>query len=177
MNSQAVLLLKANGYNGDVLKIEAPTVDLSITKTAVTEPQSRERQDLLAKAATAGSRFHATGGEFLNSDDFFIAQERKTRTLKVKNLKAKKEEVDGKRALEAEAKTIIEDVQTKKGKDIYSEDGAKALTLSQLKVLYEWKHGKLPKAGQNKPKLLAIWNTNKHSMMDKIQWTAEEQSE
>ena len=55
----------------------------------------------------------------------------------MKNLKAKKEEVDGKRALEAEAKTIIEDVQTKIGKDIYSEDGTKALTLSQLKVLYK----------------------------------------
>ena len=80
LNHQAVLLLNANGYNGDALLTHAPKVEMSLIRTAVPTPLSRDRQDLLAKAATAGSRFHATGGEFLNSDDFFIAEERKNRT-------------------------------------------------------------------------------------------------
>ena len=44
----------------------------------MTAPHSHERQDLLANASIIGSHFHATGGEFLNSDDFFIAEERTT---------------------------------------------------------------------------------------------------
>ena len=53
----------------------------------VTAPQSRARQDLLAKASTAGSRFYASGGEMLNSDDFFIAHERKERSEEAQRMK------------------------------------------------------------------------------------------
>ena len=68
-----------NGNNGSALKRLAPILDLCKIKTCVTAPYSLERQYLLSKASTAGSRFLPTGGEFLNSDDFFIAEEIKQR--------------------------------------------------------------------------------------------------
>ena len=127
----------------------------------VTAPQSRQRQDLLAKASTAGSRFYATGGEMLNSDDFFIAEERKARKEEAKRMSDKKEEVLVLNAQESEAKTVMEKLQTKKGKDAYTDDDAKALDLASLKILYKWKHGKAPKPGFNKAHLLAVWNEKK----------------
>ena len=77
MNKEATALLNRHGLDGDVLKICAPRLDTSKTDIGVTAPKSRARQDLLAKAATAGTRFYNTGDEMLNSDDFFIAEERK----------------------------------------------------------------------------------------------------
>ena len=73
-NKRATELLQLNGYNGSALKKLAPRFDLCNIKTCVTAPNSRERQDLLAKYSTEGIRFHATGVEFLNSDDFFITE-------------------------------------------------------------------------------------------------------
>ena len=75
INSRAVGTLDAHGFNGSALKISAPRQDKSKTNISVTAPQSRERQNLLSKASTAASCFYATGGEILNSDDFFIAEE------------------------------------------------------------------------------------------------------
>ena len=61
-------------------------------KTCVNAPHSRERKNLLDKASTEGRGFHATGGEFTNSDNFFIAEERKQRNGELKILKTKKEQ-------------------------------------------------------------------------------------
>ena len=77
MNKQATELLQLNGYNGSALKKLAPRLYLCRMKTCVTAPHSRERQNLLAKASTVGSCFHAIGGSFLHSDDFFIVEETK----------------------------------------------------------------------------------------------------
>ena len=61
---------------------------------------------------------------------------------------------------------------------IYTEDGAKALDLPQLKLIYKCKYWKCPKAGQTKPKLLSSWNSTKHDPIAKeTKWTEDEQSE
>ena len=73
LNRKATNLLDMNSLKGDVLRKSAPRQDLSRRNTAVTVAQSRERQDLLMNASTAGGRFQATGNDFLNSDDFFIS--------------------------------------------------------------------------------------------------------
>ena len=161
LNSRSTALLDLHGFDGKALKISAPRLDKSKTMIRVTAPQSRQRQDLLAKASTAGSRFYATGGEMLNSDDFFIAEERKARQEEAKRMSDKKEEVLALNAQESEAKTVIEKLQAKKGKDAYTDDGAKALDVASLKILYKWKHGKAPKACLNKAHLLAVWNGKK----------------
>ena len=90
MNKRSTDLLNLHGLDGDILKTSAPRLDKSKTSVSVTAPRSRARQDLLAKASTAGSRFYATGGEMLNSDDYFIAEERKQRTIEVNQLEIKK---------------------------------------------------------------------------------------
>ena len=55
---------------------------------------------------------------------------------------------------------------------------AKALDAKGLKLLYMWKHGKAPKVGQNKPQLLAAWNTTKlNPIEDNTPWITEDQSE
>ena len=79
-NKIATELSQLNSYNRSSLKKLAPRLDLCKIKTCVTAPHSHERKDILVKASTAGSRFHATGGKFLNSDDFFIAEEKNNAT-------------------------------------------------------------------------------------------------
>ena len=91
-NKIATELLQLNSYNRTALKKLAPRLDLCKIKTCVTAPYSLERQYLLSKASTAGSRFLPTGGKFLNSDDFFIAEERTQRNGELDILKNKKEQ-------------------------------------------------------------------------------------
>ena len=88
--------------------MRAPRLDKSKINVAVTAPRSRVRQDLLAKATTVGSRFYATGGEMLNSDDFFIAQERKQCRAQVNELETKKEKFDVQNKQKLEAKAVID---------------------------------------------------------------------
>ena len=85
-----------HGYNSKVFMKCAPRSEANTRQIAVTVPLSRKRQDLLMNAATAGSRFHATGGEYLNSDDYFISQERKQRSTKIEKLKTKKQDFEDK---------------------------------------------------------------------------------
>ena len=91
MNKTSTALLDLHGLDGILFKICAPRLDKAKTNVGVTVPQSRARQDLLAKAATVCSRFYANGGEMINPDDYFIAEERKQRSIKVNELKIKKE--------------------------------------------------------------------------------------
>ena len=69
-NKIATELLQFNSYNGSALNKLAPRLDLCKNNTCVTAHHSRKRQYLISKASTAGSRFRATDGKFLNSDDF-----------------------------------------------------------------------------------------------------------
>ena len=178
LNSRSTSFLDLNGLKGSILKISAPRLDKSKTMIGVTAPQSRARQDLLAKASTAGSRFYATGGEMLNSDDFFIAHERKERSEEAQRMKDRKKECTALNVHESEAKTVIEKLRVTKNKDAYTDEGAKALDVSGLKVLYKWKYGKGPKSGMNKIHLLAAWNAAKTLTDDESKiWTAEDEVE
>ena len=179
VNKTSIALLDLHGLDGSVFKICAPRLDKAKTNVGVTVPQSRARQDLLAKAATAGTRFYATGGEMLNSDDYFIAEERKQRSVAVNKLKTKKEQYQEQIIQESEAKAVINKLISTKGKDAYTEEGAKALDGASLKILYKWKCGKTAKASLNKAKLLAVWNevkNNPHNDEKKI-WTTEDQDQ
>ena len=50
---------------------------------------------------------------------------------------------------------------------------------SELKVLYKWKHDKVPKTGLNKPGFLADWLTSKDTTEEGEEeaWTLEEEVE
>ena len=81
----------------DIFRKCVPRLELSTMKTVATAPLSGERQDLLMDAVSDGFHFHATGGEHLESDDYFISQERKQRRIKYDVLKDKKQEHEDKR--------------------------------------------------------------------------------
>ena len=79
-NKAAVAKINQYGGSGNYLLKEAPRLSAQRKKIAVTAPMSRERQDLLGKASSAGAQFFATAGAVVNTDDFFIATERKKRS-------------------------------------------------------------------------------------------------
>ena len=113
-NKRATQLLQLNGYNGSSLKKLAPRLDPCKIKTCVTAPHSCERKHLLAKATTEGSRFHATGIKFLNSDDFFIVEDRNQSNGGMKILKTKKEQHKTQKIHEPEGKAAIKKLSIEK---------------------------------------------------------------
>ena len=122
-----------------------------------------ERQDLLMNASSAEIRFHATGGEFLNSDDYFISQERKQRHLRLQDVSNKKKVHIDCINQETEGKSVIENFQTVKYKDAYNDEHAKSLQLKDLKTLYKWKYGNNLANGTNKAELPLSWITAKNA--------------
>ena len=86
-NDLAVYLLNARGYPGDRLKAK---INEAKFKRPVTAPHSKERIELLSSAATHGSKFLATGGGHVTSDDFFKSLEVKDWKAKIKVLENEK---------------------------------------------------------------------------------------
>ena len=71
-NDLATHALTQGGYKGDLLKVK-----IVPRKTEVlTEPNSKEMIDMLAKASTHGAKFMATKGSHLMTDDFLLPTER-----------------------------------------------------------------------------------------------------
>ena len=73
----------------------------------------------------------------------------------MKILKTKKEQQKNQKIRESEGNDDIKKIIVDKNIYAYTKEGSKSLDAKGLKVLYMWKHGKDPKAGQNKPQLLA----------------------
>ena len=67
-------LLLSCGFDGDQFCAKAPSNNPSaVAAVDVTERYSRERQDLVMKASTAGKHFVETSRDHINLDEFFIA--------------------------------------------------------------------------------------------------------
>ena len=65
--------LSSIGFDGSRLRISAPR--RGAKKFTLTQPQSKERINLLQKASSVGEIFAVTHGEHLNSDDFCKSRE------------------------------------------------------------------------------------------------------
>ena len=91
-------------------------------------PHTRERQNVLLKATSAGNRFRATGGvgHIIGIDDWFIAKEREQWDATVLKLLEKKKKWEESKERESEAKCVIEKFQ--KSKDVYKDEDAKLLS-------------------------------------------------
>jgi hypothetical protein len=79
--------LTAHGFDCSRLRINAPTRSVV---AAVTEANSKERVLAIKAAKTAGQLFHATGGNHLNSDDFFRAKALAERDQAIKEMEQRK---------------------------------------------------------------------------------------
>ena len=180
-NREAIIVLNENGFEGRHLSKDAPKLDQRTHPVNVTVAGTRERQDLLAAATTHGAKFLATYGDALNSDDVFMKEERKVRTARILVLEKKKTRHDHCTKIAQEANEIIQQCLTVRQLDLYiDDDAAEELTNPQLKILYEFKMGRKPKAGEdsNKEPMVVAWNFNKmNDPLNFIQWTERENEE
>jgi hypothetical protein len=173
-NHRACDDLSAEGCDGDQLRSSAPRV---LAKAAVTEPYSRERQDALEKASTAGKHFHTTGGEILNTDDYFISQERGEQQTQAGLLqKEKKARVAAKQRYD-DASAVLADLG-RRSVDVYdNKTNLSTLKNPELKALVAWKLGG-EKVPTTKTPLIASWRKNKnsdeHSSLE--EWTRVEEA-
>ena len=87
-------------------------------------------------AISAGSRYHVTGGKFLDSDDFLILQARKKRIIEVSKLVGTRKSWLEDSKQDEEYKRVIEFYKISKQKDIYKIDGTKNIRVKDLKTLY-----------------------------------------
>ena len=127
--------LTANGYAGFQLKMHAP---IRRTTPAVTVPNTKARVQAIREAKSSGMMFYATGGQHLNSDDFFIARALDEREGLAKNMRAKKAARLERIELHQEAKSLL----CEKAVDLTLETEKKFL-VSECKLLCKWKQCKL----------------------------------
>jgi hypothetical protein len=99
LQSQNILCvnwLNFHGYDGDVLKAEVKRRPQSV-RASLTQPNSKERVQALARAKTHGDIFHVTGGAHHTADDFFVSRElkeRKESIAQLKKAKGKRQELE-----------------------------------------------------------------------------------
>ena len=68
LNDYATTTLNMHGFNEDLLKAQ---IEKPMNSGPLTQPNTKDRVLLLAKAKRRGAKFTATGGDHLTSDDFF----------------------------------------------------------------------------------------------------------
>ena len=134
--------LSNKGFDGDQLRLEAPKIKKVITKP-VTRPQSAARIQAIASAKAAGQMFHATGGEHLNSDDYFKSRALIERTSTIKQIETDKQlRLEHAALLEEKNKLIAE-----KGCDLTVATAPSFIT-TEIKTLLKWKIGKKPNSAK-----------------------------
>jgi len=145
-------LLLAEGFDGNQLRIECPKIKASAT-AVMTEPLSRERQDLIQKSKTAGKLFYATGGQHLNSDDVFMSYEREDRERVIKEQRNEKKRRQELASNEIAARTILDTNEAQ-----LLQRGVESLKVGDLRVLVKWKtKGLVALAGKKKNTLVELW--------------------
>jgi len=153
-------ILTTFGYNSSAFRKKAPT--LKRADQAVTKANTRERQDALAAAKSAGEQFHATNGQHVYGDDFFISMERKRRHSEIERLRTEKESIEESQKREQAARSVL---TQRKDKDLRLED---------LKILIKWKQNGKAAVGA-KPVLLKLWEKLKDKEIPAVQpWTDED---
>jgi len=166
-NKAHCMFLKMLGFDSAHLRGFCP--HRTAKKFQLTVPHSKERIALLQKSSTAGQLFHATHGEHLNSNDFFVAKAKTERDVRIQQLE--KDKVKRKKATEyvGKAKAILE----KKGEPTMEK--IDAFTNNELKDLHRYRIGTLG-SGLTKEKLLEAYLTAPSPLKDDG-WGHEEEAE
>ena len=128
----------------------------------------------MGKASTTGALSYASTGGVVNSNDFFIATERKKRSADIALLEKQKKQYGNYVVLAAKAKQLIA-LKKDKGIDVYTHslNDRKDITGEQLKLLIEDHTGKKPGAKDStKDRLLALWlDTRDTKAHEPREWT------
>jgi hypothetical protein len=125
--------LSASGYDGAKLRKNAPTRS---TYVAVTEAHSQQRVEAIKTAKTAGQMFFATGGQHLNSDEFFQATELRNRQKVIDAMEAKK---DLRQKMIKEQKEAVKIIR-EKGE--LTSKTFRMFVVPEIKILLKWKGAK-----------------------------------
>jgi hypothetical protein len=121
--------LKQNGYDGDLLRRTLPRKNMDQRRQALSMPHTKERQDLLAKAKTAGAIFLATGGIDICGDDI------------LKSFGLKKAEQVLNEMTNRQKQALAAKDREQKALDTIVEREGKSYHVKDLEILICWKLG------------------------------------
>ena len=134
--------LTSLGCDGNRLWISAPR--RGAKKYEITQPQSKERLELLRKAKTAGAIFAVTHGEHLNSGDFFEARAMDDRKKEAEAMLTDKRTRYERQKLRQQALAVLK----KHGEP--TEENIEIYPAPAMKKLCQWKHNKQSTEGRKK---------------------------
>jgi hypothetical protein len=144
-NTLAVDALVRAGYDGELLRATLKQKRDDET-SPITQPRTKERQELLSRAKNAGQRHMATGGCHLTHDDMLISIEMASRAKDAGEIEKEKKLRLGLQAAEESARAILA-----LGKLVADLKGA------DLDVLLKWHQVKMEK-GAKVPDKRRVWS-------------------
>jgi hypothetical protein len=128
-NSKYNQILKQNGYDGDLLRKTLPRKNMDQRRQALIMSHTKEHQELLAKAKTAGAIFLATGGINICGDDML-------KSFGLKEAEQLLNEMTNRQKLALAAKD-----REQKALDTIVEREGKSYCVKDLEILIRWKLG------------------------------------
>jgi len=137
-NKMCCTVLTSKGYDGSQFKIHAPRLVKSKT-LATTKPQNFEWVKEIADSKAAGQMFYTTGGQHLNSDDFFKSRALLDRRLHIKELQYEKNAIAERISIRNDKDALLRRI----GKEL-TEETKKDFKVTDIKVLLKWELEKNP---------------------------------
>jgi len=134
--------LASLGCDGNRLRISAPR--RGAKKCEITQPQSKERIELLRKAKTVGAIFAVTHGEHLNSGHFFKARAMDDRKKEAEAMLKEKRIRCERQKLRQQALAVLKE----HGEP--TEENIKNYPAPAMKKLCQWKHNEQSTEGREK---------------------------
>jgi hypothetical protein len=162
-------ILLSHGFNSNGLRLDAPK---RVTYVGVTDPNSQQRVKAIKEAKTAGQMFYATGGQHINSDEFFKARELKKREPQIKAME------DLKQKKIAYCYKQVAAVRLIKQKGELTWDREKLFTVKDIEILLKWKKVKPSSKRKRdlieaycdapKPKIQATWCRSEEAALQRL---------
>lgn len=177
-NKSACDMLNERGLNGEKLRVDLKRIS-AISTIPVTRPKTKERQEALAAATTAGEIFHHTKANHHTADDMQIGVEHRIRKKKLKILMKKRENMTDGVQREREAFAVITKL-SEKGICVYGNPQSTAISMNDVKALLRWKLNSSTLAAEynkNNEDRRKKWAEIKDNAIPNTEWTDELEAE
>lgn len=172
-NKVCCSMLDRKGFDGLQFRINAPNVVKQKT-LAVTRPQTKERLEAIVEAKSAGGIFHATGGEHLNSDDYFKSRALIKRRKEIEEFEKKKKEIED-QVQSLNAKDLL---LSEKGIEFTRENATRQFKVAEIKIMVKSKVRKIPPGNKNflidtyfnspDPEEIVPWSEEQENMLSTL---------